>query len=304
VTLANPAAGALVPGLEGAPDLAVLTTRALGAGSPRRLRITSVPLMRDSAAIGEVTTLEDVTVESQLAAEKARIAAFQEQMLAIVGHDLRSPLSAIFAGAEALNHHAADSPPMRSIIRRMQSSASRMTNIVDQILDVTRARLGSGIPIHPKEMSLTPMVRGVLDELALAHSAARFELIADEQVHGVWDPDRLAQVVSNLASNAIQYGRAGSPIVVAVATAAPFATITVTNAVRDRPIASDQLRMLFDPYRRGTDSERHVGGLGLGLYIVSEIVRAHGGTITAESSEPATIFRVQLPLGRASSTRA
>lgn len=297
VTLANPAASTLVPGIADALDLAALTAQALEDGSPRRLRVASVPLTMGGTAIGEVTTLEDVTVASQLAAEKARIAAFQEQMLAIVGHDLRSPLGAIFAGAEALNRHAADSPPMLSIIRRMQSSASRMTNIVDQILDVTRARLGSGIPIHPKEMSLTPMVRGVLDELALAHASARFELVADEQVRGVWDPDRLAQVVSNLASNAIQYGRAGAPILVAVSAAAPFATITVTNAVRDRPIASDRLGMLFDPYRRGADNERHVGGLGLGLYIVSEIVRAHGGTISAESSEPGTVFRVQLPLG-------
>jgi phosphoserine phosphatase RsbU/P len=297
VTLANPAAAKLVPGIEGAPDLAALTAQALGDGAARQLRVASVPLTMGGAAIGEVTTLEDVTVASELAAEKARLAAFQEQMLAIVGHDLRSPLSAIYAGADALTHHAADIPPMHSIIRRMRASASRMTSIVDQILDVTRARLGGGIPIQPQEMSLTPMVRGILEELALAHASARFELIADEAVHGKWDPDRLAQAVSNLVSNAIQYGRAGSPIVVTVAAAAAVATITVTNAVRDLPIPSDRLRTLFDPYRRGAGSERHVGGLGLGLYIVSEIVRAHGGTITAESSEPATVFRVQLPLG-------
>ena len=298
VTLANPAAATLMPGIEGAPNLAELTEQALGSGAARRLRIASVPLTMGGAVIGEVTTLEDVTIESQLAAEKARIAAFQEQMLAIVGHDLRSPLSAIYAGAEALTHHAADSSPMRSIIRRVQSSALRMTSIVDQILDVTRARLGGGIPIHPKEMSLTPVIRDVLDELALAHSSAHFELVADEQVHGCWDPDRLAQVVSNLASNAIQYGRASSPIVVEVAAATPFATITVTNAVRDLPIASDRLSVLFDPYCRGADSERHAGGLGLGLYIVSEIVRAHGGAISAESSGSSTVFRVQLPLAR------
>jgi signal transduction histidine kinase/CheY-like chemotaxis protein len=297
VTLANPTASTLVPGIEGAPDLAALIRKALEEGSARQLRVASVPLMMGGAAIGEVTTLEDVTVESQLAAEKARLAAFQAQMLAIVGHDLRSPLGAIYAGAEALNHHAADSSPMRSIIRRMQSSASRMTSIVDQLLDVTRARLGGGIPIHPQAMSLTPMIRGVLDELALAHPSARFELVADEQVHGMWDSNRLAQVVSNLASNAIQYGRAGSPVVVEVSAAAPFATITVTNTVRDAPIASDRLRVLFDPYIRGAESERHVAGLGLGLYIVSEIVRAHGGTITAESSGSSTVFRVQLPLG-------
>lgn len=295
VTLANPMASTLVPGIEGAPELAALTAQALDDGSARRLRIASVPLRMGGAAIGEVTTLEDVTAESQLAAQKARIAAFQAQMLAIVGHDLRSPLGAIYAGADALTLHMADNAPVRSIVRRMKSSASRMASIVEQLLDVTRARLGGGIPIRPQAMSLTPMIRGVLDELVLAHSSARFELEAEGSVDGMWDPDRLAQVVSNLASNAIQYGRADAPILVAVSATEPFATITVTNAVRDRPIAAARLATLFDPYSRGPDGERHAGGLGLGLYIVSEIVRAHGGTISAESSELATVFRVQLP---------
>lgn len=296
VTLANPAASKLVPGVDGAPDLAELTTQALAEDSARRLRVASVPLMMGGAAIGQVTTLEDVTIESQLADQKERVAVFQEQLLAIVGHDLRTPLSAIYAGADVLTHHAAHDPSMGSIIRRIQSSASRMTSIVDQLLDVTRARLGEGIPIDRQEMSLVPMIRGVIDELGLAHKSARFELVAEENVHGEWDPDRLAQVVSNLASNAIQYGRAGSPIVIALSVTAPFAIITVTNAVRDLPIASDRLGSLFEPYSRGVEGERHVQGLGLGLYIVSEIVRAHGGTITAESSEPSTVFRIQLPL--------
>lgn len=296
VTLANPAARRLVPGIEAARDLAALLEQALAADAVRRLRIASVPLTSDGDAIGEVTTIEDVTIEAQLAAERARLAAFQEQMLGIVGHDLRGPLGAIYAGSEALLLHAAQQPAMLSIIRRMQSSASRMTNLVEALLDVTRARLGGGIPIRRQDMALGPMVGGVVEELALAHPAVQIELLAAPEVHGAWDPDRLAQVVSNLVSNAIQYGRAGAPIVVEVGRAGAGAAIAVTNAVRDRPIPSEVLATLFDPYRRGAEGAQRVGGLGLGLYIASEIVRAHGGTISAVSGDLATVFRIELPL--------
>jgi len=122
-----------------------------------------------------------------------------------------------------------------------------------------------------------------------------FQLIGDEDVRGLWDPDRLSQVVSNLASNAVQYGRPAAPIVVEVSASEKVATVTVTNAVRDQPIEAERLRELFDPYQRGRDGKNNAHGLGLGLYIVSEIVRAHHGTIAAESTRAGTVFRVQLP---------
>jgi signal transduction histidine kinase/DNA-binding response OmpR family regulator len=330
VTLANPAACTLIPGIERSAgfvatfELARWTTlggspigeadwmsrRTADAGEPRssetimypldggparRLVIQTVPLTVGGDLIGMVKTIEDVTANREIAAERDRVAKFQEQMVAIVGHDLRNPLGAVMMGADTAALHVADLPVVGKIIGRIRSAAQRMTGIIDQLLDVTRARLGTGIPVEPREVSLTPVIRSVLDELAAAHPAVSFELIAEEEVHGMWDPDRLSQVVANLASNAVHYGRPASPIVVEVSASEQVATLTVTNAVRDQPIDPSRLRVLFDPYQRGGDGKHHAQGLGLGLYIVSEIVRAHHGTIAAESTGAGTVFRIELP---------
>lgn len=268
----------------------------LDGGPPRRFVIQTVPLTIAGTLIGVVKTIEDVSADREIAAERDRIAKFQEQMVAIVGHDLRNPLGAVMMGADAAAIHVAEQPMVGKIIGRIRSAAERMAGIIDQLLDVTRARLGTGIPVEPREISLTPVIRAVLDELAAAHPTASFQLIGDDDVHGMWDPDRLSQVVSNLASNAVHYGRPETPIVVEVSRSKEAAILTVTNAVRDQPIDPARLRMLFDPYQRGGDGKQHAQGLGLGLYIVSEIVRAHHGTIAVDSTCDGTVFRIELPL--------
>jgi len=227
--------------------------------------------------------------------ERERTSRFQQQMLGIVGHDLRTPLGAILMGTEMLGEHVGGSSEARSILSRIESSASRMTRMVEQLLDVTRARLGEGIPVAPRITELVPLVRSVIEELALARTKARLELVATSDVSGIWDPDRIGQVVSNVISNAIQYGKENAPIVVAVSSSDVAATITVHNAIRDKPIPPEMLATLFDPYRRGPDTAHNASGLGLGLYIVHEIVRAHGGTLEVESVAAGTTFRVVLP---------
>jgi signal transduction histidine kinase len=169
-----------------------------------------------------------------------------------------------------------------------------MTAIVDQLLDVTRARLGTGIPVERRALRLQPLIAGVLDELRLAYRTTTFELRGDD-IEGLWDGDRLGQVVSNLASNAAQYGKVGGPVAVDLASAGGVATIAISNPVRDAPIEPDVLATLFEPFQRGRGSG-HPGGLGLGLYIVREIVRAHGGAIGVVSSPAGTTFRVELPI--------
>jgi signal transduction histidine kinase len=115
----------------------------------------------------------------------------------------------------------------------------------------------------------------------------------------MWDPDRLAQVIANLASNAVHYGRAGATVAVTLSREADTAIIVVHNELRGEPVSETKLQAAFDPFTRG-DSGEHHSGLGLGLYIVSEIVRAHGGTISASSGVHGTEFRVGLPLARSS----
>jgi signal transduction histidine kinase len=214
-------------------------------------------------------------------------------MLGIVGHDLRNPLAAMAVGIDLLRMRITD-PDSERVLGRLENSARRMTTIVDQLLDVTRARLGAGIPVEPRALRLRPLIAGVLDELRLVYRTTAFELSGDD-IEGVWDGDRLGQVVSNLASNAAQYGKAGGPIVVDLACTGGVATIAISNPIRNAPIPRDALDAMFDPFQRGYSGE-HPGGLGLGLYIVREIVRAHGGTIDVTSSAAGTRFCVALPM--------
>ncbi len=270
-------------------------------GDPAQIAaaVSGVPL-RDGRghSAGSVSVIQDVSAEHAVNDERERRAQFQQQMLGIVGHDLRTPIGAILMGTELLETSTTIDPADTSVVRRIKSSAHRMNRMVDQLLDVTRARLGDGIPVVAREMQLRPLIRAVMDELALANTKARFELVGTTEVLGVWDPDRLAQVVSNVMGNAVQYGREGAPIVVELIASESEATITVRNQVRDQPIPPGALATLFDPYRRGHDRQHNTSGLGLGLFIVREIVRAHGGTIDVESTPSGTTFRIVLPVTR------
>jgi len=267
----------------------------LVADGVRRLAVTTVALGDPGAPSGSISTLDDVTAAHDLVAERERVALFQERMLGIVGHDLRSPLSAMNTGFELLDQHAIEVPALARILPRLHTSSRRMTRIINLLLDVTRARLGGGIPIQRRRVDLGELVRSIVDEQGLAYPSTAFELSANGPVEGIWDPDRLEQVIANLLGNAAQYGRPGSPVTLAVSATASTATITVHNTIRTEPIATDLLETLFDPFRRGREQAAHARGLGLGLYIVSEIVRAHGGTITATSAASGTDFVVVLP---------
>ncbi len=219
---------------------------------------------------------------------------YHEEMLGIVGHDLRNPLSAMSMGLELLADEPGLSPTGHHTLRRIVNSTRRMATIIEQLLDVTRARLGAGMPHAPRPSALKAIVANVLDELTLSRRDTKFELFGDD-VHGDWDVDRLEQVISNLGSNAAQYGRQGGPVRVELSHTETHAVIAVHNELRDRPIPPEVLETLFDPFKRADAGSDHAGGLGLGLYIVGEIVRAHHGTIDVASGLDGTVFRVALP---------
>jgi signal transduction histidine kinase len=271
---------------------------ATGRGrAPCTVHISAVPLRDGRGGLaGSVTAIEDVSAERAIASEREAIARFQQQLLAIVGHDLRNPLAALTTGLALLDEAAKTTPMIASVVRRLDASTQRMTRIVDQLLDVTRARLGTGIPMEPRDVQLLPIVRATIEELTLAYPETAFELRNPIDISGRWDPDRLSQVLSNLMSNAAQYGRRGAPVRIEIAQSTAVATITVTNTNRDRPIPPELIEVLFDPYRRGRDETKHHTGLGLGLYIVHEIVVAHSGRIEVESNAATTSFTVTLPL--------
>ncbi|MGE0548269.1 MAG: response regulator [Kofleriaceae bacterium] len=279
-----------------------LQLRSADGSAARVVSVSAVPL-RDGShkVVGSVNVVKDVSADRAIAAERDRIARYQEELMGIVGHDLRNPLGAILAGTEVLKLRAGANSAFEPVIRRIRSSTHRMTRIVDQLLDVTRARLGGGIPVSVSDTALKPLISGVVEELALAYPETKFELRSDGDIQGQWDPDRLGQVVANLLGNAAQYGRPGAPVGVEVARDNNAAIISIRNAIRDAPIAPEVIATMFQPYRRGNVAG-HSGGLGLGLYIVHEIVRAHGGTIDVQSNDNGTVFRVMLPI-RATESR-
>jgi sigma-B regulation protein RsbU (phosphoserine phosphatase) len=261
----------------------------------RTVAVSGVPLLdAREVVVGSVTVIEDVSAARAITDARERLARFQEEMLAVVGHDLRNPLGALTAGLDLLDMMDVEHPKLTAVIGRLRSSADRMTSLVDQILDVTHARLGKGIPINVRETSLGSVVTNVVGELALAYPKTRFEVVSEGNAAGQWDPDRLSQVLANLMSNAAHYGAVGGPVVVELKGSPSSTTIHVRNPVRDKPIPKDVQAVLFDPFQRGREHGRNTGGLGLGLYIVHEIVRAHGGTIAVDSSESGTVFTVVL----------
>ena len=248
---------------------------------------------------GVVTVIDDISAERAITVERERVARLQEEMVAIVSHDLRTPLGAFLAGIDLLTAATGNYPELGSVVTRMRSSGRRMSKIVEQLLDVTHARLGKGVPIAPSETSLRTVLDGVVAETLLVNPHAKIEVLATNDAVGMWDADRLAQVFANLMTNAAHYGRQGGPIWIELAVVPGAACVAVRNLLRDQPIPRELLAVMFDPFQRGRAAARDSGGLGLGLYIVREIIHAHGGTVDVESDVQGTTFRVTLPLPRA-----
>jgi sigma-B regulation protein RsbU (phosphoserine phosphatase) len=295
--------------LDGTPLTRIEWQRALGSGAghtelelkvagaaARTISLSSVPLLDDSQmASGRLVVMNDVSAQRVVNVERERVSEFQTQMLAIVGHDLRNPLGAILTGTTLIAEQARELPRVVSTIRRVENSALRIKRIVEQLLDMTRARLGGGIPVALAPIQWRQLLIGVVDEATLAHPTFKFDLVGDEDARLVGDPDRIAQVMSNLLSNATQYGEPAGTITLSSSVQPESVSVSIHNRLRDRPLDARQIATMFDPYQRGEGQQPHTRGLGLGLYIVRELVRAHGGTIDATSNESGTTFAITLP---------
>jgi signal transduction histidine kinase len=222
--------------------------------------------------------------------EHARVVQLQQQLLAMVGHDLRTPLSAI-AGSAALLARAPDLPSSRlRLAQRIVSSAGRMSRLVSDLLDFTRVRTEGRLPVSPEPVNLGALCRRVVQEIAAARPRTIVHCEVEGDVTGEWDPARVEQVVSNLVTNACLHGDAERPVLVRVTGLDDAVRIAVHN--EGPPIPPEVLPHIFEPFRRG---DEHVAGLGLGLHIVQTLVEAHGGTVEVSSDESGTTFTVVLP---------
>jgi signal transduction histidine kinase len=238
--------------------------------------------------------------EARARAEAERILRVKEQLLAVVGHDLRNPLSAIVNGTNVMFRRGDLSPADASSLRRIASSADRMSAVIRDLLDFSRVRQGLGIPVEPAPVDLGDVARDVLAEFEERPRVCPVELRAAGDLRLVADRQRLAQMISNLVGNAIQHGE-GSPVAVEVAAHPDAVVLRVHNA--GRPIDPEVLPHVFEPFRRGRAGGGAVpdsGSIGLGLFIVNAIVKAHAGDVRVETSEGAgTTFTVTLPRSRA-----
>jgi signal transduction histidine kinase len=215
-----------------------------------------------------------------------------EMFAAVLGHDLRSPLSAILTAARVLERVSSEAIVHETAVR-IASSGSRMNRMIADLLDMARVRLGGGLPIAPADCDLDAIVRRSIDEYTGDRHDAKIECVPTGETRGRWDADRIAQLASNLIGNAIEHGRHGGGIVVRLDGTAPdVVTLSVTNPGAIDPALVDGI---FDPFSTGRRDHGPGQGLGLGLYIARQIVEAHGGTIAVAAAPDATTFDVSLP---------
>jgi signal transduction histidine kinase len=220
--------------------------------------------------------------------------AFKEVFLGVLGHDLRNPLNTVLATARIMQMRDEVKPEASKRLERIVSSSTRMARMIDQILDVTRARLAGGIPLREKlDQALGPLVTKIVDEIRAVHPMRSICLSIEPDCVACVDADRLEQVVSNILGNAVTHGDPAQAVTVDVRRREGACGIAVHN--HGPAIEPSFMPLLFDPFKRDKPC---VGsnGLGLGLYISERIVAAHGGKIEVSSSaEAGTRFDIRLP---------
>ena len=232
---------------------------------------------------------------NRLAASEARLlgereaSELREQFIAVLGHDLRNPLASIAAGTKLLTRGNRDAAP---ILALMQQSVARMSALIDNVLDLARGRLGGGIALNRATQSLEPVLNQVIAELRAGFPESQIETDFDLTQQVDCDSGRVAQLFSNLLGNALTHGTPGAPVRVRANTHKDEFELSVANA--GEPIPPEAINRLFQPfYRVAQDSGQ---GLGLGLYIASEIAGAHGGRLDVASSPLETRFTFRMSL--------
>jgi two-component system, sensor histidine kinase and response regulator len=214
-----------------------------------------------------------------------------EELMAVVGHDLKNPLNVVLMTTSLLAE--SQDPDVQKWVARLSSSGARMVQIIDELFDLSRARLGGGIPIERLPMDLVAVARKTVAEFEATNPGRKIELITEGSLSGEWDSGRLGQVLSNLVGNAVRHGTVTIPITVRLTGGESDVEICVHNGGY---ISQDLIPRLFQPFQSGVGRRTRAEGLGLGLYIVQQLVIAHGGEVHV-SSQPAegTTFRIRLP---------
>lgn len=237
-------------------------------------------------------TQERLDISEAALLDERRTAELREQFIAVLGHDLRNPLASIGSGANLLAK-ADLNERERKILRLVQGSVLRMTGLVENLLDLAGARFGGGLQVSKDtRQPLAPMLQQIIDEARVNWPERQIEASIDVPDPIACDATKIGQLLSNLLGNALTHG-ADAPVLVHARADGDMLALSVTN--QGDPIPEDVAARLFEPFFRAASGSSEKG-LGLGLYIASEIAKAHGGALTVTSSPEATRFRFTMPL--------
>jgi signal transduction histidine kinase len=265
-----------------------------GSGEMRHYRETIEPVRDDTGkVVGLIGAATDITEQHRMRQQLTEELGFRERMMGVLSHDLRNPLSTVGVAAELMLRSRSLPETERNQALRIRRSAGRMGEMIDTLLDFTRMRFLGQVALSPKPTDLGEVARDAIDEIHVAWPDRTIELDVHGDPHGEWDPARISQTVFNLANNAITYGSAEAPVRISIEGVDGQVALKVHNS--GPPISPALIPTIFEPFRRGLD-DRSPQGLGLGLYIAEQIVHAHHGTISVESTgEDGTTFTVRLP---------
>lgn len=280
------------------------------AGKPEKLAVTGplghrltprgsfnewVESVTDSAEpwdAGRLLVAEQLLAEMHRASmtRHAEMDRARMQLLAMLGHDLRDPLQSITMAATVLQHGAQP----QQLGQRIERSSGRMQRLISQVLDMSRLDSGMGLALRQESTDISRMVDDLVDEARLAHPGTLYETAVAPGVTARVDPDRMAQVISNLLSNARHHGTGGHPVLVTLRDDGETIAIEVRN--HGAPIAPELEAQLFNPFKRMALQHRtNRTGMGLGLYIAFNIVQGHRGTLTYGYEAPHVVFTVRFP---------
>jgi signal transduction histidine kinase len=273
----------------------------------RALRASIIKLWTKEKNVLTDSDLIDLTrfheaIDQSLAESVARfmekVTYSKDLLFGILGHDIRSPLGAITMSAELLDRVGPMNDKQSQLTSQLKGSANRILNIVTDLLDLTRAKLGSGLPVHPEKMSVKELGAEIVQEMQIQHPERSIAITETGDLDGVWDKARMGQVLSNLIGNAIQYGSKDKPVTVVLNGAPKNVIISVHND--GAPIPASQLATLFNSFTRGKDTTKEPtdvsSNLGLGLFISKEIIISHGGSLEVTSTKAeGTTFKISLP---------
>jgi PAS domain S-box-containing protein len=266
-----------------------IATFVYGLESGRRHSPADLPIAEEIAR-----RAGQIVENARLHAEVAHALEYRERVMGVLGHDLRNPVSAVLSLSATLTQRADVPDRAKEGLHHIRASAQRMEQMIATLLDFTQLRFRGAPQLARESIDLEKLARTIVDELRAAYPTRDITLAARDELRGRWDISRLGQVISNLVGNALTHGARESPVSVSLTSDKDSVHMAVTN--RGPTIPSDALGNLFEPFWQvPKDGAAKSRGLGLGLFIVHQIVEAHGGSIAVRSENEQTTFTVRLP---------